>query len=198
MADMLCEPEDLASLLEQDLDAYKATMLVECATAVVQATCDQPPQRLIAVEDDEITLPAPYGWWLDLPQRPVTAVTSVELDGEALTVSTDYKLVGSRLWRSDGWLTVSATEPIEVTVTYDHGYPDGHQLLQLARAATLSLIKGVYGNPEGAVRVAIDDYSAAYEALSAQMDSSPFLAKSLQRQYGRPAGTVRVGTALFG
>lgn len=192
MADMLCEPEDLASLLEQDLDAYKAIMLVECATAIVQATCDQPPQRLVAVEDDTFTALAPYGQWLELPQRPVTAVTTVELDGDEVTAGDGYKLVGSRLWRSAGWLDFCATEPIEVSVTYDHGYEAGHQLLQLARAATISLIKGVYGNPDGALRVAIDDYSAAYEALSAQMDASPFLARRLQRQYGRPAGSIRV------
>lgn len=193
MADMLCEPEDLASLLEQDLDAYKATMLVECATAVVQATCDQPPQRLVAVEDDTFSLLAPYGQWLDLPQRPVTAVISVALDGDELTVDTDYKVIGSKLWRADCWLASTATEPILVSGVYDHGYAAGHQLLQLARGAVLSLLKGVYGNPEGAVRVAIDDYSAAYEALSAQMDASPFLMRRLQKQYGRPAGSIRVG-----
>lgn len=192
MADMLCEPEDLASLLEQDLDAYKATMLVECATAVVQATCGQPPQRLVAVAADEVELVGLAGAWLDLPQRPVTAVTAVEVDGEALTADTDFKVVGSRLWRSAGWISTWG-EPTLVAVTYDHGYAGGHQSLQLARAATLSLIKGVYGNPDGAVRVAIDDYSAAYEAMSAQMDASPFLVARLRSQYGRPAGMVRVG-----
>lgn len=191
MADQLCAPEDLASLLEQDLDAYKAIMLVECATAVVQATCDQPPQRLIAVEDDEIELPGAASGWLALPQRPVTAVTSVEVDGEALTVGTDCRLVGSRLWRNVGWASC-AWEPTTVTVVYDHGYADGHQLLQLARSATLSLIKGVYGNPGGATRLAIDDYSEAFEAMSAQMDASEFLVRRLQRQYGRPAGSIRV------
>lgn len=188
---MLCEPEDLASLLEQDLDAYKAIMLVECATAVVQSTCGQPPQRLVAVEADEVELVGLPGAWLDLPQRPVTAVASVDLDGDALTAGTGFKVFGSRLWRPTGWITTWG-EPTAVTVTYDHGYPDGHQSLQLARSAVLSLLKGVYGNPEGAVRVTIDDYSAAYESLSAQMDASEFLARRLRAQYGRPAGMVRV------
>lgn len=192
MADQLCEPEDLASLLEQDLDAYKATMLVECATAIVQATCGQPPQRLIAVEDDEVTLVGLPGAWLDLPQRPVTAVTTVEVDGEEIAADTDFKVFGSRLWRSTGWASY-LWEPTAVMVTYDHGYADGHQLLQLARSAVISLIKGVYGNPGGATRLAIDDYSEAFEALSAQMDASPFLAKRLRSQYGRPAGMVRAG-----
>ncbi len=190
MADQLCAPEDLAALLEQDLDAYKAIMLVECATAIVQATCDQPPQRLVAVEDDTFDLVGMPGAWLDLPQRPVTAVATVEVDGEALTVDTDYKVFGSRLWRASGWATCS-WEPTKVTGEYDHGYADGHQMLQLARSAVLSLIKGVYGNPGGATRLAIDDYSEAFEALNAQMDASEFLAKRLRSQYGRPAGMVR-------
>ena len=44
VADQLCEPEDLASLLEMDLDSYKANMLVECATAVVQAVLADPAE----------------------------------------------------------------------------------------------------------------------------------------------------------
>jgi hypothetical protein len=191
VADQLCAPEDLASLLEQDLDAYKANMLVECATAIVQATCGQPPQRLVEVEGDAFELVGLPGAWLDLPQRPVTAVTSVELDGEALTIDDDYKVFGSRLWRSCGWVTTWG-QPTRVTGVYDHGYPDGHQSLQLARSAVLSLIKGVYGNPAGVVRVAIDDYSEAYEKLAAQMDASPFLAAALRRQYGSGAGLLRV------
>lgn len=192
MADQLCAPEDLASLLERDLDAYKAIMLVEIATAIVQATCDQPPQRLVAVEDDEVQLVGSASAWLDLPQRPVTDVASVGLGDDTLTVEDDYQVFGSRLWRSAGWATW-AREPTLVTVTYSHGYPAGHQLLQLARGATLSLIRGVYGNPDGAVRVAIDDYSAAYEAMQAQMDGSVFLQARLRSQYGRPVGSVRVG-----
>ncbi len=190
MADQLCEPEDLAALLEMDLDAYKAIMLVECATAIVQATCGQPPQRLVAVEGDEITLVGLPGAWLDLPQRPVSAVTTVEVDGEELAADTDFQVFGSRLYRAAGWGT-SLGGPTLVTVDYDHGYPEGHQSLQLARAACLSLIRGVYGNPTGAVRLTIDDYSEAFEALSAQMDASPFLMRRLRSQYGRPAGSIR-------
>ncbi len=190
MADQLCEPEDLASLLEQDLDAYKAVMLVECSTAVVQATCDQPPQRLVEVEDDTFELVGSASVWLDLPQRPVTAVEDVTIDGEDLTVDTDYKVFGSRLWRSTGWTTCVGV-PTLVAGTYSHGYAAGHQSLQLARSAVLSLIKGVYGNPGGAVRLTIDDYSEAFEALSAQMDASPFLERRLKKQYGRPAGSIR-------
>ena len=192
MADQLCAPEDLASLLDMDLDAYKTIMLVEAGTAVVQATAGRPPQRIVEVEDDEVTLMGTTAAWLHLPQRPVTVVTTVVLDDEELTVGTDYKVFGSRLWRACGWATCW-TEPSTVVVTNTHGYPEGDQGLQLARGAVLALIRGVYDNPTGSTRVAIDDYSAAYGALSAQMDATPFLAASLRRQYGAGAALASVG-----
>lgn len=192
MADQLCDPEDLASMLEMDLKAYKAIMLVEAGTAVVQATTGRPPQRIVEVEDDEATLMGTTAAWLHLPQRPVSEVTTVVLDEEELTVGTDFKWFGSRLWRACGWATCW-TEPSTVVVTYTHGYPTGDQGLQLGRGAVIALIKGVYDNPTGSTRVAIDDYSAAYGALSAQMDASPFLAANLRRQYGAGVGLASVG-----
>lgn len=194
MADQLCSPEDLASLLESDLDAYKANMLVECATAVVQSVTGRPPQRIVEVEDDEVVdLMGTTAAWLHLPQRPVTAVTSLTIDdGEELVAGTDFKRFGSRLWRACGWATCW-TEPSTIAVTYTHGYPEGHQGLQLARSATISLIKGAYGNPGGATQVRIDDYSAMYSALSAQMDASEFLQAALRRQYGSGVGMAAVG-----
>lgn len=194
MADQLCAPEDLASLLESDLDAYKANMLVECATAVVQSVTGRPPQRIVQVVDDVVDdLMGTTAAWLQLPQRPVTEVSSLTIDdGDELVAGTDYKRFGSRLWRACGWAECW-TEPSTIAVTYTHGYADGDQMLQLGRSAVISLIKGVYGNPGGTTQVRIDDYSAMYSALSAQMDASPFLVAALRRQYGSGVSLASVG-----
>jgi hypothetical protein len=194
MADQLCAPEDLASMLEMDLDAYKAIMLVEAGTAVVQATAGRPPQRIVEVLNDEFTdLMGTTASWLWLPQRPVSEVSSLTIDGgDELVEGTDYKRFGSRLWRRCGW-AACAYEPSTIAGVYSHGYPEGDQGLELACGAVIGLIKGVYDNPTGSTRVAIDDYSAAYGALSAQMDASPFLAANIRRQYGAGAGLVPVG-----
>src|SRR5690242_5591066 len=107
MADQLCTPEDLASALQADLDASTATLWVECATAVVQATAGG--QRIVQVVDDTFTILGTTDSWLDLPQLPVTSVASVVLDGVTLTAgspgdaSTTYRRHGNRLWRTDGW-----------------------------------------------------------------------------------------------
>lgn len=192
MADMLCAPEDVASLLESDLDAYKTIMLVEAATAVVQEATGRPAQRIVEVEDDPLDLLGDIGVWLDLPQRPVQSIASLTLDGDALTEGTDFERFGARLWRECGWQPNRWT-PSRVAGVYTHGYPAGSQELQLGRGAVLSLVRGVYGNPEGAIAVRIDDYSASYAKFSASMDATEYLQKALQRQYGRQAGLVRLG-----
>lgn len=192
MADMLCAPEDVASLLEQDLDAYKTIMLVEAATAVVQEAAGRPPQRIVEVEDDPFELLGDIGSWISLPQRPVQSIASLELDGETLTEGEDFQRFGARLWRECGWQPKRWT-PSKIAGVYTHGYPEGDQRLQLARAAVLSLVRGVYGNPEGAIAVRIDDYSASYAKFSASMDATEYLQKALQRQYGRRADLVRLG-----
>lgn len=190
MADQLCAPEDLASLLERDLDAYKAIMLVECATAVVQEAAGN--QRIVQVADDAGEQMGTTDAWLELPQRPVTALSNVAIDGEALTVGTDFKRFGARLWRGCGWAAVW-TEPSTITYIYTHGHPAGHQKLQLGRNACLGLIRGLFDNPTGVAREAIDDYSVAYEAMTQAMAANDNLRYALARAYGTRAGLVRIG-----
>src|SRR5690606_41864707 len=97
-------------------------MLAGIGTAVVQG---EVRQRLVQATDT-ISLVGTTESWLPLPERPVTEVSSVSLDGQPID---DWQLHGSRLWRPDGW-AASAYEPTTVEVTYTHGYPPGHQALQ--------------------------------------------------------------------
>ncbi|MCW2900309.1 MAG: hypothetical protein JWO67_2574 [Streptosporangiaceae bacterium] len=215
MADQLATPADLASLLQADLDAATATLLIELATSVVQQAAGG--QRIVQVVGDSITILGTTDNWLDLPQIPVTAVTSVSQDGTVLTAGTDYKRFGNRLWRKFGWQTnygwpfdlayskwggypppsvVSGypyQEPASIAVVCTHGYATGAQELQLARQACLSLASGVYANPDGTTQTRIDDYTAAYDAMASKMEASPHLKAALRKQYGRRAGLVRIG-----
>jgi hypothetical protein len=93
-------------------------------------------QRILEVIGDTATLAGTTDSWLSLPQIPVTTVASVTLDGTAVTagaVSTtsSYKRIGSRLWRGDGWAAY-VDAPSEVVVVNTHGYPAGSQHLQRA------------------------------------------------------------------
>lgn len=225
MADRLATPEDLASLLERDdIDAYKAGVLVEIGTAIVQEAAGG--QRIVQVVDDSMELMGTTEAFLNLPQIPVTSVASVTLDGNLLTAGTDYKKVGNRLWSRTGWQAnwgqytgdpysspsgsgeiaytfntgyrydfagVSQTEPSDVVVVCTHGIPPGDQRLQLGRSAVLGICTGAYANPTGLKAESIDDYAATYNALSGQLEASPYLKAALRRQYGRRGGLVRIG-----
>lgn len=134
MADQLADPADLASLLgRDDIDAYKATLLVEMSTAIVQEAAGG--QRIVQVVDDEIELQGTTEAYLNLPQIPVTAVTSVILDGVTLTAGTDYTKVGNRLWRRTGWQSnwgqyaaqsyaVGPGAGVEIAYSYNYGQRD--------------------------------------------------------------------------
>jgi hypothetical protein len=195
MADQLATPADLASLLQRDVDTASATLAIEVSTAVVQAAVDR--QRIIQVVDDTTVIdlgPDHCGLYLDLPDRPVTAVSSVTIGTTAVT---DFVLQASknRLWRALGWRPVGLTpwySPWTVTVINTHGLASGDQKLQLARGAVLSLARGLFTNPDGTVREQIDDYQVAYAEASASLDAAPALKAALRKQYGRRAAMVRV------
>lgn len=200
MADQLATPEELASLLQQDLDASTANLVLNVATASVQEAAGN--QRILQVIGDTANLTGLTDSWLDLPQIPVTVVTSVTLDGEVLTAGSPgdagstYRLRGSRLWRGCGWQTYVG-EPSDVVVVNTHGYATGSQGLELARGATLSIAKGMYANPSGVAREQIDDYAVSYAKAAGEaaelMEAAPGLRAALRRKYGRRAGLVRIG-----
>lgn len=196
MADLLATTTDLAGLLQinpADLNATTATLLLETATAQVQAVCGQ---RIVQVANDTIVLDLndyDGGQYLPLPEAPVTAVGAVLVGATTITDHT-VQLRYNRLWRSTGWRSVvlpTPQAPSTVTVTYTHGWVAGHQRLQLARAATLFLAAAAYNNPAGATRMSIDDYQEAHEP-GAQAALPEAVACQLRRQYGRSARSVRL------
>lgn len=192
MVDQLASAADLAAALQvavADLNSASATLLLEVATGLVQAATGG--QRLVLVEDDEVTLTGTTDSYLDLPQIPVVEVSAVELDGVALSAGTDYRVVGNRLWRGVGWQ--SGDEPSEAVVTYSHGYAAAAQELQLARSVVLSLARSGYVNPSGTTSEGVDDYRASWDVTAARMEISSSVRAALRRRYGRRAGLVRVG-----
>lgn len=197
MADMLATPTDLAALLKRSFDGFdtaSAILALEACTAVVQAAAGG--QRIVQVADEAATVVGTTDSYLRLPQWPVTAVSSVTLDGAALTAgapgsgSATYRLVGDRLWRGCGWQTYCG-EPSTVGFVYTHGYAAGRQELQLGRGTVLSLSRGLFENPSGVVREQIDDYAVAYAEAEAALDARPSLKALIRKQYGPKARMVR-------
>lgn len=201
MADMLVTAPELASAMEQDLDTASAELAIQIATGVVQSAAGQ---RIIEVVGDSVQIDldvSDCSLYLNLPERPVTAVASATV---GITAVTDYsvQLSKGRLWRSLGWRSATLpywNSPSTVTVVYTHGYPAGHQKLQLARGVVLELARTAYNAAAGSgaiVREQIDDYAVQYAEMAASietaLDPQGALARSLRREYGRPTGSVRL------
>lgn len=149
MADFI-DVDDLASYTGNSADdatfAAQAALAIAAASQIIRTwTC----QTIDQVTDDEVTLIG-GGWWLCLPEKPVTAV-AVQIDGSPFTG-----------WQLESQVLLSRTDaacwPTLVTVTYTHGYatvPD--DIKQVCRALAARLV----ANPSGMRSEALDDYSYA-------------------------------------
>lgn len=179
---MLATVEDLASLLQVgDLDRSTATLLIETATARVQAAAGG--QRIVDLTDTaliDVDDPTQWSQWLDLPQYPIRSVATVVIDGAAVT---DFLLRKQKLWRLNGWLT-NFWSPSQTAVTYSHGYQAGSQYLQLGRQMTLSLAASVIANPSQLMSEAIDDYKVQFAEAASRMELSEFSRKAIRDAYG--------------
>lgn len=89
------------------------TAFLDTASAIVRDAAGSPISQTTAT----VELEGSRHSRLRLPSTPVTAVSSVELDGSAVS---DYRLTGASLWRSCGWQ--SGCGPSTVSVTYTAGY----------------------------------------------------------------------------
>ena len=207
MAAGLVTAAELSAWVGVSIPQAQADLFISAATALVQA---ETGQTLTRVTGDTVVLDGTADPWLPLPQRPVTAVTSVTLqDGNLTPVVLDasqYSLRGNRLWRGWGWQYSSVFMPVtrvsfwrhlnwpppsQVTVVCDHGWAAGDPALELARLAVFTLGAGVFANPSGSRSVTVDDYSETFADSVAGMQLPAGTRSALRRRYGHSAGSVR-------
>lgn len=184
-------PADLAAYLQIPAPdagtAEESTMqlALDIASSVVAARAGQ---EFAATSGATITLDTHYGEDVRLPQRPVTAVTSVTTRDRgatsttARTLNTDYEVRGDRL----RWVGIGSW-PYEVTVTYDYGYAE---IPDEVRGATLAVAAEIFDNPEGLSRSALDDDTAQHEW--AEDSPAEKMLKLVERRYGRKPLSVRL------
>lgn len=175
---------DLATRLKRTFTAVEsdqADLLLAGATAQIRALTGQ---WISEVVDDTFTTDAPLSRVLWLPERPVTAVLSVTLDGEAVT---DFRRRGSRLIRHDPWATC---EGVELVAVYTHGYSDEDERFDLARDSCMAMAGPQMGNTKGLKQRTIDDYTEVFGDAS----QWEYLGKALCKQYGKRPRTGSVAT----
>ena len=145
----LATTDDVAAIVGRPLTATEittATRLLTLASGMVRRYCRQ---TLTAVVGDVVTLPGVWGHSVMLPERPVTAITAVVIDGanptyNAWTLVQDELFIGtgsfqpdygSSLWGGSGLWGPSGSfvgpqatgaswqgPQAQIAVTYDHGY----------------------------------------------------------------------------
>lgn len=190
--DLLATPADLRTLLEETeetLSDDKANIVLRIASGAVRAAARQ---TITAVTGDTVVLIGDPGQWFELPQRPVTAVTSVKLDGSLIT---DFKVFGNRLWRRCGWETCPG-EPAAVEVVYSHGYNDWDDQIEEAHGVALTLAAKLFGNVIGAAAMSIDDFRLQFAQANVGEIAGTIpktVVQSLRFTYGSRAGLVSIG-----
>lgn len=133
-----------------------------------------------------LTLEASSSPYLQLPGPPVTAVTTVSIDGQPVT---GWKLRGASLYRAAGWGCDA-----DVEVSYTHGLPevpaDLVDLVCRIAAAALLAYRSADGGEGLAARDVrserIGDYSVQYgdNGRITEMELPPYLREQLAARFG--------------
>jgi len=162
-------------------------------------------QDISAVVGDVMTREAPDSPWLDLQQRPVTAVTSASINGHVIA---DFSQIGDRLYRVFGWRwpSVDTIPPMAiyglkstVSVTYDHGYAP---IPDIIAAVCRRMALRAFLNPTGITSEAntIDDYThkVGYADKTGAGVTLTDEDKASLRRYRRGAFSVDLGSGDSG
>ena len=183
---------ELASYLQKDLDTSSATIAKDSAQAIVRAYCRQ--EFTSATYTGAVLRIVPdRSWWrVDLPQRPVTAVSSVAVNGTAYTLGTDYAWDGiSSLIRLAQLVYTSAQfqdDPTAV-VTYTAWYAT---IPADVKAVALAVAGRQYDNPRGLRQESVDDYSETRAGSDADLAGTSMLApeRAILDRYRRTTGSL--------
>jgi hypothetical protein len=175
---MFATVDDLRLLTQTPtLDEATGEQALTLATALVQS---EAAQRFVPGEST-VVLHAPSGTWLELPERPIVAVSTVRatvlgqpaLTQPALLPGVHYLIVGGMLYTAYGGWSRYGT----VSVTYTHGFaviPDDLRTITLTIAARLVL------NPQNVRSETIGSYTYT---LSGDTSGLSMYEKAVARRY---------------
>jgi hypothetical protein len=143
--------------------------------------------------------PADGDSFLRLPGGPVTAVTSVVLDGATLTQGLDYVLRDGALWRPGCWASCAAL-PTPVVATYTHGLPEvPEDIVDLVCRMTASALVAASASDDGSglatgnvMSERLGDYYVMYNSAAGvtEMELSPRTYERLRARFGGGAAMV--------
>jgi len=161
----------VTDLSNRGISDERASMALDVASASIRDAAGS----MISAATSTITVPAPSGHLLTLP-GPVTAVSSVAIDGYTLPV-TDYRVVPNGIWLPYEWSC--DRDPAPVTITYTHGLTtvpaDIVDLTCQLAIAWINHTAAGGGSTAGLESAAIDDARESYTAEAAGQVSPVFI-----------------------
>jgi hypothetical protein len=181
----------LAAYLQADLDSTSADLAIRVAEGLVRGYCRQTISEVSTTAVLPVQL-GDAGYYVDLPERPVSTVTTVEVNGTAYAAGVDYQVDGSRIWLADVTSSADDFAPVDTAeVTYTHGWaaiPDD------VIAVTLSVSGRVYDNPRGMRMESVEGYTytrggAGDDILGATLSREE---RAVLNRYRVTAAAVRV------
>jgi hypothetical protein len=176
---------DLATRLGITLTAGETTdadTLLELASDIIRSDTGQ---TIDAVASDTLTRPGSWDNRIRLPERPVTDVNSVTLDGTALAETDEWYQVGDELVRVSG--TWGGPEAVLV-VDYDHGWatvPAG------VKGVCLEMVARVWVNPGSVQQEGYGSEQVTYPAGNGLLPTDAEL-RTLDRIVRRGQGSMRL------
>lgn len=152
--DYLADPQELASWLGKPADDPKVLAALAAASRRFRGAVRHPVTQVVG---DVVTLDGNGRTSVLLPAEPVTAVTSVRLQGELLVDGTDFD------WSEGGYLRRLGCGAWPdrlrcITVTYDHGYAVVPEDIQ---EAVIDQARSMYR-----VQPGVQSYTAGGESVS--------------------------------
>lgn len=191
MTDLFTLPE-LASYLQRDLDTSTATLAQAAGQRIVRTYLRQDITTATYTGVKLRIFPNGKAWRVDLPQRPVTAVSSVAVNGTTYVLGTNYAWDGLSPYirLADLTYTTAAFQDDPVaTVTYTAGYatiPDDVKNVAIAVAGRQ------YDNPRGLRSESIDDYTGTRAGSDDDLAGLTLLPpeRKILDPYRRTAGSV--------
>jgi hypothetical protein len=205
--------DDFAARLGIDLtdpEKTRAGILLGLASELIQ---DEVDQQIGLVADDTIELPGTTDDRITLPQRPVVSVSSVSIDGQALTEGGDWYLEEDTIIRVSTPLTILdggdlTVDPYAypyglgfglpeqtIAITYTHGFAD-NAVPGTVKAICLEAVVRAWVNPGSVARESIGNTSTVYD--NNRFSPSGLLLnggeiRKLRKLFPRHAGSARVG-----
>ena len=166
-------------------EGARATTLLELASALIQSETEQ---TIELVTDDTLTMPSVYDERIRLPQRPVSSITSVSIDGTDIPQSGAWYLDGDELVRANwrlllqqhfaayngvGWLGPLRT----IEIVYTHGYTT---IPATVKIVCMEMAVRAWVNPGAVARESVGNVMTVYDNM--RFSPSGMLMTDLERK----------------